>query len=1108
PTGGSCRRQCVNESKNIYITSINLQNDIKDKLTPLEAEIRYSMKESRHFQQSFQRRDPKSVLLPILDLNVPPVRKDSISIHKNCGRDNVCIPDLRLIANSSVEKYLLKSNEKLQFDIIVQNEGEDSFESTFDLSMPAGVDFNKIIQYDKNEVRFLCSPMENNTIRCDIGNPLPAGKIARFTIQVTPNHKEGMSSIYEFSMAVNSTNPEDPLTVSDNQKKIHIPIWVNSKLELGGTSRPSDIHYNASQYASSEEIKKESDIGPQVIHVYSIKNNGPSDITEAEMLFLLPYATLGGEDLLYLLEQPHTLGNVKCEAVDANYRDYELDYRKKTIWETIGIDTAKADFASAAGQIGGIIIEEGEGTRGAVGGSEKVHMTKETVDSGDGSLIHQQRRKQQQTGGGGGSSSSSSGSGTLVHVGEDGSRVRVETHSSSWNSSGSGGGPTTVTHVYSKNTTRYIGPDGKVHYHESSSGDKHGGAVTSSSSSSSGGGSFVSGGGSEGSFSGGSKPQIIYTSTGKQHGNQQGNSFITMTSSSSDSGANQDHSMTGPEGRRSGQTFNHEEGGKTIYQSGEYPGNKPQTVNKHFDWNRGSQTNYNQQQGGGSTYESESGSNSRAEGGRVDGSYASRTEGGQGSRVEGSYTSRTEGGSTHGSRTEGGVYSQGGSRAEGGGVYSQGGSRAEGGGVYSQGGSRVEGSYTSRTEGGHAQGGSRVQGSHASRTEGGGGSRVEGSYNSWSEGGAGGSRNEGGHSGGGSRFESSYNQSRTYGTATTESGYHHQQQQGGHGTYQSRYNTDNDDIPYSSEEYIGESYENTYDEEEARRAAAAAALARSSNRTHHQWSSSQGGQQQHHHEGGGLDLGAAALGSGGFRTTTFDVSGGMVGGGGGSGGNVQMSNQGAASSQGGNKWESRSETHWSSSGTGDVPPQYHASASLIERDNVATDKPDYNNRFHGRRRRQVTDDDDIRNAVQCKSTKCMMVRCVVGPLLNEQDAIIALRSRINVRALKNISTSQPISFSSMMLARISKLQYIGRPAERQIHSHEIFTTVPVTEPDKPKIVPLWVVVLSAVAGTIILLLLIFLLYKFGFFKRNRHSDAPERQPLNRNGFYQNGDAAL
>ena len=66
-----------------------MQPDLRDKLTPLDAEMRYSM----HLRRT-------SSLPPILDQDAPPVQRDSISIQKNCGRDNVCIPDLQLIASS------------------------------------------------------------------------------------------------------------------------------------------------------------------------------------------------------------------------------------------------------------------------------------------------------------------------------------------------------------------------------------------------------------------------------------------------------------------------------------------------------------------------------------------------------------------------------------------------------------------------------------------------------------------------------------------------------------------------------------------------------------------------------------------------------------------------------------------------------------------------------------------------------------------------------------------------------------------------------------------------------------------------------------------------
>lgn len=74
--------------------------------------------------------------------------------------------------------------------------------------------------------------------------------------------------------------------------------------------------------------------------------------------------------------------------------------------------------------------------------------------------------------------------------------------------------------------------------------------------------------------------------------------------------------------------------------------------------------------------------------------------------------------------------------------------------------------------------------------------------------------------------------------------------------------------------------------------------------------------------------------------------------------------------------------------------------------------------------------------------------------------------------------TQPVTIQSSLLARISKfLEFSAPPVDRDLYSVKTSTTVMAPLPDiKPDVVPLWVVVLSAVAGTLILLLLIFLLY--------------------------------
>lgn len=71
----------------------------------------------------------------------------------------------------------------------------------------------------------------------------------------------------------------------------------------------------------------------------------------------------------------------------------------------------------------------------------------------------------------------------------------------------------------------------------------------------------------------------------------------------------------------------------------------------------------------------------------------------------------------------------------------------------------------------------------------------------------------------------------------------------------------------------------------------------------------------------------------------------------------------------------------------------------------------------------------------------------------------------------------PLNISTMAIARITKLPFIGKPTEMPLKGLELsVTAIPIPEP-KPDVVPLWVVVLSACAGVIILLLIIYLLYK-------------------------------
>lgn len=227
---------------------------------------------------------------------------------------------------------------------------------------------------------------------------------------------------------------------------------------------------------------------------------------------------------------------------------------------------------------------------------------------------------------------------------------------------------------------------------------------------------------------------------------------------------------------------------------------------------------------------------------------------------------------------------------------------------------------------------------------------------------------------------------------------------------------------------------------------------------------------------------------------------------------------------------------------------------------------------------------DLKSSLKCGPTECTKIMCTVGPLTRGQEAWVAFRGRLWAKTLKKVRVDDIMFFlpeqsavcniyclrfqlgqdrvirlSSLQASQLTKLPHIGEPESAKVETQEVFTEVmPQDTALKPEVAPLWIWVLSACAGTLILLLLIFLLWKvsvktdgipgrvsktsgyeklsiamrseiltlnseqvinpdlpfiihchfqLGFFKRNRPSTAPEKQPLNRNG-YQAGDEAL
>ncbi|XP_054706716.1 integrin alpha-PS2-like [Uloborus diversus] len=300
------------ESKYCKSIYVYLQNNVRDKLSPISVEVSYRLSDPH----------PMDLYLePILDQNKANNLTKQINIQKNCGKDNICIPDIQLQVIPNMQQFLIGSPKRLELQVVLMNEGEDAFESMLYVSLPIDVDYVNIGKVKASDIALSCTGSETvseyyKRLICDVGNPLPANTTVTFKILLAPSKSLSATRDLQFEFEVNSTNDELDETKLDNRALIELPVRVEVNVTIHGISEPQIITYNRSEILPTEKVS-ESEAGPEVIHVYAVGNRGPSMVREAEVDILWPTFTLQGQPLLYLMDQPEIQGKGKCEEVSS-----------------------------------------------------------------------------------------------------------------------------------------------------------------------------------------------------------------------------------------------------------------------------------------------------------------------------------------------------------------------------------------------------------------------------------------------------------------------------------------------------------------------------------------------------------------------------------------------------------------------------------------------------------------------------------------------------------------------------------------------------------------------------------------------------------------------
>ncbi|XP_056284930.1 integrin alpha-V [Pseudoliparis swirei] len=156
------------------------------------------------------------------------------------------------------------------------------------------------------------------------------------------------------------------------------------------------------------------------------------------------------------------------------------------------------------------------------------------------------------------------------------------------------------------------------------------------------------------------------------------------------------------------------------------------------------------------------------------------------------------------------------------------------------------------------------------------------------------------------------------------------------------------------------------------------------------------------------------------------------------------------------------------------------------------------NRNHVRKR--DLESRDAQNDLQtldCTTADCLRIRCQVGRLERRKNAILFIYSRLAINNfLRTENQNRSYVVRSTVSFSVIEMPYKNLVSELPSNSTTVSVSV-VWVTDDPPPVPGWVVALAVLAGLLLLALLIFVMYKMGFFKRVRppQEDCTEKEQL-------------
>uniref|UniRef100_A0A3P8VC62 Integrin subunit alpha 5 n=1 Tax=Cynoglossus semilaevis TaxID=244447 RepID=A0A3P8VC62_CYNSE len=119
----------------------------------------------------------------------------------------------------------------------------------------------------------------------------------------------------------------------------------------------------------------------------------------------------------------------------------------------------------------------------------------------------------------------------------------------------------------------------------------------------------------------------------------------------------------------------------------------------------------------------------------------------------------------------------------------------------------------------------------------------------------------------------------------------------------------------------------------------------------------------------------------------------------------------------------------------------------------------------------------------CPTVDCWLLQCKAGLLEKGASVILTIRSRLWAETFMEVTYKQYVLDCSVHY-KVERMPYLIPPKYKAQGSKRVVTAVMWNKRETLFFVPVWIIILAVLAGLLLLSLLIYLLYKMGFFKRS------------------------